>query len=256
MINDFNELKRIIVEKDMIKKNENQNLPEIYKKNFLLFENCNDYIEFTEDKEINDFLNDRIVDYKRLNGCGNLFLGKLFKDTYDYLTDKNTECDTTYTKFLESIGSNKMTALRYRKRYEIFQDCKSDSSKSLMSIINQKLIDEIFKIKENDNDLYNILIKCETQDELISEIDKNILEMKSNGEIENKILSKSKEEEMLILDEIKEFDGRTDAEAFSGIVKMIEHDFKFIIDENERNEIFKKIKKLFVEINKKIPELN
>lgn len=172
---DLSELKNELKE---IKKN-NDNKNEIVQKSVLDINNYQ-YINFTDDPEIDDFLNDKSFKILDLAAGTSIFLGSIFIEVQEYLADKGNS-DTTYIKWLESNGFNRMTALRYKKRAEIYNSLKSSKAKYFIGITSQKIIDEIFKYEDREEILYYL--------EEINNYDKieNFLKKDVVLEIEDKI---------------------------------------------------------------------
>ena len=104
---DLTELKKELNE---VKKN-NESKNEIVQKSVLDINNYQ-YINFTDDPEIDDFLNDKSFKILDLAAASSILLGSIFIEVQEYLSDKENS-DTTYIKWLESNGFNRMTALRY-----------------------------------------------------------------------------------------------------------------------------------------------
>ena len=140
---DLTELKKELNE---VKKN-NESKNEIVQKSVLDINNYQ-YINFTDDPEIDDFLNDKSFKILDLAAASSILLGSIFIEVQEYLADK-VNSDTTYIKWLESNGFNRMTALRYKKRAEIYNSLKSSRAKYFIGVTSQRIIDEISKYKRN-----------------------------------------------------------------------------------------------------------
>ena len=176
---DLSELKNELKE---IKKN-NDNKNEIVQKSVLDINNYQ-YINFTDDPEIDDFLNDKSFKILDLAAGTSIFLGSIFIEVQEYLADK-VNSDTTYIKWLESNGFNRMTALRYKKRAEIYNSLKSSKAKYFIGITSQKIIDEIFKYEDREEILY-YLEEINNYDEIENFLKKDVvLEIEDKIEKEN-----------------------------------------------------------------------
>lgn len=114
-----------------------------------------EYISYTNNNEVDDFLNEKFMLINFI-GKSNIFLGNIFLEVQNYLNDNSIE-ETTYCDWLQRNGFNRMTALRYKKRAEIYNSLLSESSKKIIALANQKTIDEIYKF----NDRQGILISLE-----------------------------------------------------------------------------------------------
>lgn len=146
----LSEFKKEINSIEKVKKNSSKNLV-----NFKKVE-----ITYCEKKEINNFLNDKTLELSTVIGNANLFLGKLFSEVKEFLEVQEIE-ETTYCKWLETNGFSRMTALRYRKRWEIYEVLDENRAKELIALAPQKIIDDlvkykidILKINKADNLLY------------------------------------------------------------------------------------------------------
>lgn len=176
---DLSELKNELKE---IKKN-NDNKNEIVQKSVLDINNYQ-YINFTDDPEIDDFLNDKSFKILDLAAGTSIFLGSIFIEVQEYLADRGNS-DTTYIKWLESNGFNRMTALRYKKRAEIYNSLKSSKAKYFIGITSQKIIDEIFKYEDREEILY-YLEEINNYDEIENFLKKDVvLEIEDKIEKEN-----------------------------------------------------------------------
>lgn len=149
------------------------------------------YIHFTENSEVDDFLNDQSFKILNLSAGANIFLGSIFIEVQDYLSSLENS-DATYVKWLESNGFNRMTALRYKKRAEIYNSLNSSKAKYFIGITSQKIIDEISKF-ENRDEIIEALEKMEDFNKIEAFLKKDIIEIeekvveKENIEIKQRI---------------------------------------------------------------------
>ncbi|MEZ7724115.1 hypothetical protein O3885_09385 [Fusobacterium sp. 27098_8_59] len=141
------------------------------------------YIHFTEDSEVDDFLNNQSFKILNLSAGANIFLGSIFIEVQDYLSSLENS-DATYVKWLETNGFNRMTALRYKKRAEIYNSLNSSKAKYFIGITSQKIIDEISKF-ENRDEIIEALEKMENFDEIEAFLKKDIIEIEEKVEKEN-----------------------------------------------------------------------
>ena len=141
------------------------------------------YIHFTENSEVDDFLNDQSFKILNLSAGANIFLGSIFIEVQDYLSSLENS-DATYVKWLESNGFNRMTALRYKKRAEIYNSLNSSKAKYFIGITSQKIIDEISKF-ENRDEIIETLEKMENFNEIEAFLKKDIIEIEEKVEKEN-----------------------------------------------------------------------
>lgn len=138
-----------------------------------------EYISYTNNNEVDDFLNEKSFMLINFVGKSNIFLGNIFLEVQNYLNDNSIE-ETTYCDWLQRNGFNRMTALRYKKRAEIYSSLLSENSKKIIALANQKTIDEIYKF----NDRQGILTYLEEINN-ISEIENflnNALTLKKDEE--------------------------------------------------------------------------
>ena len=129
-------------------------------------------------------MNDKSFKILDLAAGTSIFLGSIFIEVQEYLADKGNS-DTTYIKWLESNGFNRMTALRYKKRAEIYNSLKSSKAKYFIGITSQKIIDEIFKYEDREEILY-YLEEINNYDEIENFLKKDVvLEIEDKIEKEN-----------------------------------------------------------------------
>ena len=148
---DLSELKNELKE---IKKKNNNEKNQIAEKPIFDIDNYT-YINFTNDPEVDDFLNENSFKILNLAAGTNILLGTIFIEVQDYLSNLEN-ADATYIKWLESNGFNRMTALRYKRRAEIYNSLISSKAKYFIGITSQRIIDEISKA-ENKEEIINYL---------------------------------------------------------------------------------------------------
>ncbi len=101
------------------------------------------YSDFTDDKELIDYLNEKTLALLKVNGAGNIMIGKELTEVFEKLSGQGK--DGLYTKFLTVSGYKQDTALRYRKRYELYQKTNNNSAKQIISILPVKVIEKLYK---------------------------------------------------------------------------------------------------------------
>lgn len=104
------------------------------------------YINFTGASETDRFLNEKSFTILNSIAITNISLGNIFIEVQNYLKEK----EDTYTEWLESIGFNRMTALRYKKRAEFYNLVQSKKAKDFISTLPQRLIDELSKLENKE----------------------------------------------------------------------------------------------------------
>ena len=176
---DLSELKNELKE---IKKKNNNEKNQIAEKPIFDIDNYT-YINFTNDPEVDDFLNDNSFKILNLAAGTNILLGTIFIEVQDYLSNLEN-ADATYIKWLESNGFNRMTALRYKRRAEIYNSLISNKAKYFIGITSQKIIDEISKF-ENRDEIIEALEKMQDFDEIATFLKKDIIEIEEKIEKEN-----------------------------------------------------------------------
>ena len=176
------------------------------------------YDGITDDKELIEYLNLKTINLLKINGNGNIAIGKELTEVYEKLAKQGSN-EGIYTKFLEISGYKTDTALRYRKRYELFTKSTNNSIKQIISILPVKIIEKLYK---NQELLPNLdILKTVTSEnviELIIEKEQPVLEVKPRER------------------EIKTFN-------FSEIEKAFEEKY-LELEEKEKEQVDKLLKKL------------
>lgn len=110
-----------------------------------------DYLDgnFCDDEDINYFLKEKTVQLYQLQANSSLELGKIFSEAVEKLAGHN-HYNGLYEKWLLKIGFNKMTALRHRKRYELYKQVKNEHSKKLISILPVRILFDIIHNNEKE----------------------------------------------------------------------------------------------------------
>ena len=132
------------------------------------------YSDFTDDKELVDYLNEKTLALLKVNGAGNIMIGKELTEVYEKLSKKGSP-DGMYVRFLEVSGYKKDTALRYRKRYELYKKAKNNSTKQIISVMTVKLIEELYKEQELLEKIDVEGIDYKTALDIINKINETIL---------------------------------------------------------------------------------
>lgn len=102
--------------------------------------------EISDDKEVQELLKKSSIKFLNTISNSTLELGKLFEEVAGELKKQGSP-DGIYIKWLESINMNRMTALRYRRRYQLFQGMKDINGQKAVSLLSSRIIDLIFKEK-------------------------------------------------------------------------------------------------------------
>lgn len=128
--------------------------------------NFKEIFELTDDVEINKFLIEKSTELYKLHSKTALELGKIFVDVEEKLSGSN-QYDGVYTKWLDKNGFNKMTALRYKRRYRLFEQLETVVGKNILMTLPQKMIDELsLKPKEDIKKYLKLLDEGKNKQEL------------------------------------------------------------------------------------------
>ena len=104
------------------------------------------YNDLTDDKNLIEFLNKKTLELLTINGAGNIIIGKELTEVFEKLAGQGK--DGLYTRFLLVSGYKQDTALRYRKRYELYKKASNNSAKHIISIMPVKAVEKLYKEQE------------------------------------------------------------------------------------------------------------
>lgn len=200
-------------------KNEKLNIiiPGNFNNTFIIQSNIYSY--FTEDKELIDYLNKKTMELLKINGVGNIAIGKELTEVFEKLSSQGSN-DGLYTKFLEVSGYKQDTALRYRKRYELFTRVSTPAAKQIISLLPVRALENLYKNQE-----------------LLNQIDKEQIEYK---EAVNIIKNKK---DVILIEEIKTEKINFELTELSFLKEEIENKYENLPEKNQE-----KLKKLLLEI--------
>lgn len=116
--------------------------------------------ELTDNIEINKFLIEKSNELYKLQLKIALELEKIFVDVEEKSSVAN-QYDSVYTKWLDKNSFNKMSALRYKKRYRLFEHLETVVGKNILTTLPQKIIDELNLKPEEDIKKYLKLLDKE-----------------------------------------------------------------------------------------------
>ena len=102
----------------------------------------------TDDKELVKYLEEKSIEMLSIQSKNIILLGKNLTEVFDELGKKGSP-EGLYLKYLEFNGYKKDTALRLRKRYELFSLTTDERIKNIISILPVRAIEEFYKDKEN-----------------------------------------------------------------------------------------------------------
>lgn len=139
-----------------------------------------EYISYTNNEEIDNYLNEKSLQIINIVSKSNIILGKIIYDVQLFLSEHRADETFTYMSWLEANGFNRMTALRYKRRYAIYKYCENDNIKSIISLLPQKYIDELFILDESE--LIELLDSVKTKKDIIDFVANRIILEKNNDE--------------------------------------------------------------------------
>ena len=133
----------------------------------------------TNDIELIEYLKNKSLEMLKIQGNNIIMLGKNLTEVFEELGRKGSP-EGLYLKYLEFNGYKKDTALRLRKRYELFKKSKSDVVKQIIAILPVRSVEQLYK--EQDK----ILLELEQKSENLTY--KKVLDIlkKNNESIELK----------------------------------------------------------------------
>ncbi|MCX3068369.1 hypothetical protein OQE61_12770 [Cetobacterium somerae] len=128
--------------------------------------------DLTDNKEITDMLISKTTSLINLQIKNAISLGEIFTSVFDKLSKSGSKYDGLYEKWLQLNGVNKKTALRYRKRYELYSLVNNKES---IAIMPQKYIDMLYS-EEDRSEYINIINSGATYEEVMNRLkDKTIV---------------------------------------------------------------------------------
>lgn len=141
--------------------------------------NFKEIFSLTEDSMINNYLIEKSTELYKLHSKTALDLGKIFVEVEEKLSGTN-QYDGVYTKWLDRNGFNKMTALRYKRRYKLFKQLKTPIGKNILMTLSQKQIDEISSKEEYEMILFlNLLDEGKNKKDIQNELENNIVQIET-----------------------------------------------------------------------------
>ena len=174
--------------------------------------------DLTDDKEIADMLISKTTSLINLQIKNAISLGEIFTTVFEKLSKSGSKYDGLYEKWLQLNGVNKKTALRYRKRYELYSLVNNKES---IAIMPQKYIDMLYS-EEDKTEYINIINNGATYEEVV-----NLLK--------DKIIAPEKIEYVNVVD----FDFRNCNTLFIDIDKKVES-----LKDKEKKELQKYLMKI------------
>lgn len=105
------------------------------------------FSDLTDDRELVEFLEKKSVEMLSIQSKNMILLGKNLTEVFNELGRKGSP-EGLYVKYIEFNGYKKDTALRLRKRYELFEATKNERIKQIISILPVRAIEQFYKEKE------------------------------------------------------------------------------------------------------------
>lgn len=208
-------IKEVEVIKEVVKEVPAENsLCKLQEMKELLKIDKNIFGSLTTDNEIINFLEAKTFEMTKLKTSGTLYFGKILSEVAKELGKKGSP-DGLYTRFLEINGFKKDSALQHRKKYELWENAKSDRTKQIIALLSLKDCEKLYKVPE-------LLIDIEENKTITLEEVKNLL-------------SPSKQITEKIENEIEEFD--------FNIMLSFQEKFEKL-EENKKQEVTKLLLKI------------
>ncbi len=144
----------------------------------------------TDDVELVEYLKNKSLEMLKIQGNNIIMLGKNLTEVFEELGRKGSP-EGLYIKYLEFNGYKKDTALRLRKRYELFKKSKSDVVRQIIAILPVRSIEQLYKeqdlvLPELEKDSENLTYK-----KMLDMLKKNSETIKMKEKRETEILSYS-----------------------------------------------------------------
>lgn len=169
----------------------------------------------SEDQELVEFLKESTIKLFNIQAKSVVLIGEVLTSVFEKLSKQGSQ-DGVYEKWLKLNNFNKQTALRYRKRYFVYNQANTEN-KNIVLTLPQNVIDVMYESEEHIKLLNNGISKKE----LINNI--NNLKVEDKREYSNFI----------------EFDFKGYKNLFFEFDKKIEN-----LKEKEKMELQKHLKKI------------
>lgn len=175
----------------------------------------------SEDQELVEFLKESTIKLFNIQAKSVVLIGEVLTNVFEKLSKQGSQ-DGVYEKWLKLNNFNKQTALRYRKRYFVYNQANTEN-KNIVLTLPQNVIDVMYENEEHIKLLNNGISKKE----LINNI--NDLKIEDKREYSN----------------FMEFDFKDYKNLFFEFDKKIEN-----LKEKEKMELQKHLKKIEEILNK------
>lgn len=141
-------------------------------KKVIFFED-NIFSEIEKDNETIEFLKEKSLELLSIQSKNVIMLGKNLTEVFEELGKKGSP-EGVYLKYLEFNGYKKDTALRLRKRYELFKRVKNNDLRSIITLLPVKSIELLYKNQEEFISLLDKKNKNLTYTEVVEILNSNI----------------------------------------------------------------------------------
>ncbi|MGL5277731.1 MAG: hypothetical protein ACRC8M_01440 [Cetobacterium sp.] len=125
--------------------------------------------ELTTDEKILNLLLSSSIELFKVQAKNVIESGKIFKNVFDELGGEGSKYVGLYEKWLLANNISKSTALRYRKRYELYNSVTLNKQ-NIILLLPQKYIDLIY-LEENKNRFIELINKGANKKEIVELID-------------------------------------------------------------------------------------
>lgn len=146
MNNNLQEVENIASEISRNETNENY-LKEIIDLNMLK--------EITKDEETFDYLKMKSFELFEVQKRSSIEMGKILDSVFEKLNGQGSKKEGLYDKWVKANGISKNTALRLRRRYELFKSINSEN-RNIIGYLPQNLIDKIYSSEKRNDYIDNI----------------------------------------------------------------------------------------------------
>ena len=107
-------------------------------------------VTITENKDIDKYLCEAAIVIHKLGRRSRLHMGKIFHEVFEKLAGTNQHDGGEYSKWLESYGFSRMSALRYKKRWGLYESVTTSEAKELIEKMPDKNIQLIANNPEKE----------------------------------------------------------------------------------------------------------
>lgn len=164
------------------------------KKELINTDIVNFHLNLDINEEIENYLKTSAFEILNIAAKSQLKLGQKFQEIADHLKKQGVK-EGIYTKYVQYLGFNDRTVLRYRNRWNLYNTIKNENTKGIIAIIPNVYIEQILKEYDKYENILNEDITVEQLKILIDEKTKPIIELKHENlefvDFKNKIFNLS-----------------------------------------------------------------